>query len=403
MANILKKFIKGDLTIWIIFGLFFVFSSVEMFSITHDDAIRHIMFLIAGFLIMIGAHIIPYKWLRAVSFVILFMSWILLIYSKFDGMTINSTDRWIKIFGIQFQPSEFAKLGLIIVAADFIDRAKKSKLYSDNYYWILIGISAITCGLILIDNFSTAFLLAAIIFFMLILGGFYKKTLLTALFLITLLGSIVLLSIAFPKVADILPDRFTTWSSRVDNFADNPFDVGENLENLQEVSGKIAIARGGTFGVFPGNGEARKVMYGYYNDFIYASIIEETGLFGGILIIILFLALLFRAGIIANKCKSTFPAIVVLGLASMITTQALINMLVVVGAIPVTGQPLPFVSRGGTSIFITCIYLGMMQSVARYSSQANENEDFVEYKLNEENVESLDTNNHEEDEFQIFD
>ena len=144
-------------------------------------------------------------------------------------------------------------------------------------------------------------------------------------------------------------------------------------------------------------------MYGYYNDFIYASIIEETGLVGGILIIILFLTLLFRAGVIANKCKSTFPAIVVLGLASMITTQALINMLVVVGAIPVTGQPLPFVSKGGTSIFITCIYLGMRQSVARYSSQANENEEFVEYNLNEENVESLDTNNHEEDEFQIFD
>lgn len=403
MANILKKFIKGDLTIWIIYIFFFLFSSIEMFSMTHNNAIRHIVFLLVGFLIMVGVHTIPYKWLRALSFLFLIASWIFLVYAKFDNVTLNNTDRWVIIFGIQFQPSELAKLALIIVAADFIDRAKKNEIYSDKFFWVLIGVSVFTCGLICIDNFSTALLLAAIVFFMLILGGFYKYTFLTAFGVILLLALLVVTARAFPVVAEYLPDRLTTWTNRVENFTDgSKFDVGENLENLQEVSGKIAIAKGGIFGVFLGNGEARKVMYGHETDFIYASIIEETGLVGGILIIVLFVVLLFRAGVIARRCKSTFPTIVVLGLSSMIVLQALINMFVVVGVIPVTGQPLPFVSHGGTSIIITCIYLGMIQSVARYSSQANENEEFREYKFETENVESLNTDSNE-NEFQILD
>lgn len=403
MANILKKFIKGDLTIWIIYVFFFLFSSVEMFSMTHVNAIRHIMFLIVGFLIMVGAHLFPYKWLRALSFLLLLCSWIFLIYAQFDGMNLNETNRWVKIFGIQFQPSELAKLALIIVAADLVDRAKKSELYTDRYYWTLICVSAITCGLICIDNLSTAILLAVIVFFILILGGFYKKTLLITLAMVLFFSFSFFMLKTFPATEKVMPKRFSTWVNRIGDFSENNrYDVGENLENLQEVSGKIAIAKGGTFGVFPGNGEARKVMYGYNVDFIYASIIEEIGAVGGIFIIILYLVLLFRAGVIARKCTSVFPAIVVLGLASMVTLQAAINMLVVVGAIPVTGQPLPFVSHGGTSIVVTCVYLGMIQSVARYCKQANENEEFKEYKFNDTDVESLNMNNNEE-EFQILD
>jgi len=395
MHTLLKKYLKGDATLWIVFFFLCVVSVIEMYSASSTLAykasshlgpvLRHIGFLTGGVIIAFLVHLIPYRFIRIFSYLGLFISSILLVYVLFKGHSENDASRWLAIGGVQFQPSELAKLSVIIVAADLIsrirDNAKDEWIYFRNTIIMLICV----CGLILLENFSTAFILFAVVFIMMFIGRISLK------YLASLAGIMMLtLFIGYGAVKTIpeksMPHMFKrayTWVARIERHSDKDGKDTKyviNDKNRQEKYGQIAIARGGIFGVMPGNSVERDYLPQAYSDFIYSIIVEEMGLFGGFLVILLYLILLFRAGKIATNCSSVFPAVLVIGLSLMIVIQTFINMSVATSLIPVTGQPLPLISRGGTSILITCIYFGIILGITRQiiSEQLPVEENFVQ-------------------------
>lgn len=388
MESFLRKHIKGDATIWIVFIALCVISIVEMYSASSTLAykaasytapmFRHVSFLLLGAVLAVLVHFIPLSFIRLISYLGLALSFVMLIWVLFRGTTENDATRWLVIAGVQFQPSELAKLSVIIVSADFISRIKNPATDEKKYFWSTIVLLAIICPLILLENFSTAILLFAVVFTMLFIGRVsYKRLGLVAgsLLLLVFLGIVAIKIVPQEKMPSAF-DRAYTWTARIDRFADDKDnDIDKyviNDENLQVQHGRIAIARGGVFGVFPGNSVERDYLPQAYSDFIYAIIVEETGLFGGIFVILLYLILLFRAGRIATKSPTVFPAVLVIGLSLMIVVQAFVSMSVATSLGPVTGQPLPLISRGGTSILITCIYFGIIFGVTRQIQAVNQ-------------------------------
>jgi len=380
METLLKKYLKGDATLWIVFFFLCIVSVIEMYSASSTLAykaashtapmLRHVAFLTGGVMIAFFVHLIPYRFIRIFSYVGLMLSTALLIFVLFKGHSENDAARWLVIGGIQFQPSELAKLSVIIVAADLIsrirDNAKEEWIYFRNTIIMLIAV----CGLILLENFSTAFILFTVVFIMMFIGRISLKYLgsLAAVLVVTLvLGYGAIKTIPEGSMPHMFK-RGYTWVARIERHSDKEGKGGKyviNDKNRQEKYGQIAIARGGVFGVMPGNSVERDYLPQAYSDFIYSIIVEEMGLIGGIFVIILYLILLFRAGQIATRCSSVFPAILVIGLSLMIVIQTFINMSVATSLIPVTGQPLPLISRGGTSILITCIYFGIIFGITR--------------------------------------
>jgi len=395
METLLKKYLKGDATLWIVFFALCIVSVIEMYSASSTLAykasnhagpvLRHVAFLTGGVMIAFFVHLIPYRFIRISSYLGLFISSALLVFVLFKGHSENDAARWLVIGGIQFQPSELAKLSVIIVAADLIsrirDNAKDEWVYFRNTIIMLIAV----CGLILLENFSTAFILFAVVFIMMFIGRISLK------YLGSLAGILVIsLVIGYGAIKAIpetsMPHMFKrgyTWVARIERHSDKEGKGSKyviNDKNRQEKYGQIAIARGGVFGLMPGNSVERDYLPQAYSDFIYSIIVEEMGLIGGIVVIILYLILLFRAGKIATNCSSVFPAILVIGLSLMIVIQTFINMSVATSLIPVTGQPLPLISRGGTSILITCIYFGIIFGITRQikSEEVPVEESFVE-------------------------
>ncbi|MDP4238831.1 MAG: FtsW/RodA/SpoVE family cell cycle protein [Bacteroidota bacterium] len=394
METLLKKYFKGDATLWIVFFSLCILSIIEMYSASSTLAykasnhatpvLRHVGFLAGGVLIAFLVHTIPYRFIRIFSYLGLFISTALLIFVLFKGHSENDAARWLVIGGVQFQPSELAKLSVIIVAADLIsrirDNAKDEWIYFRNTMIMLIGV----CGLILLENFSTAFILFSVVFIMMFIGRISFK------YLGSMAGIlIVTLVIGYGAIKTIpegsMPHMFKrayTWAARIERHSDKEGKANKyviNDKNRQEKYGQIAIARGGIFGVMPGNSIERDYLPQAYSDFIYSIIVEEMGFIGGFVVIILYLILLFRAGKIATNCTSVFPAILVIGLSLMIVIQTFINMSVATSLIPVTGQPLPLISRGGTSILITCIYFGVILGITRQIKSEEEpvDEEFV--------------------------
>ncbi len=379
MSNIFTKYLKGDTVIWTVFFFLCVFSVIELYSASSTLAykmdshtapiVQHVTFLVVGACLAFFVHLVPYKYIRLLAYAGLLISFVLLIYVLLKGQSANEASRWIKIMGIQFQPSEIAKLSLVIVVADLVSRIRANPALENKYFtWIMV-ISAIIIGLIFLENFSTAGILGLIVFAMMFLGQIAWKKLgiiMGSIVGLLLLGYVVVKAVPEEKMPDAF-DRAYTWVARIDRTVqgndENKYVI--NDENLQVQHGRIAVARGGFFGVLPGNSVERDYLPHAYDDFIFAIIIEELGLFGGILIMLLYLWLLFRTGQIASVCKSTFPAMLVTGLGMLITLQAAVNMFVGSGFGLVTGQPLPLISRGGTSILITCIYFGIILGVIR--------------------------------------
>jgi len=380
METLFKRYLKGDTTLWVVFLALCILSVIEMYSASSTLAykasnhaipvIRHVGFLFGGVVIAFVVHMIPYRWIRIVSYVGLFLSAILLVFVLFKGHTENDAARWLVIGGVQFQPSELAKLSVIIVAADLIsrirDNSKEEWIYFRNTIIMLIGI----CGLILLENFSTAAILFIVVFIMMFIGRISMKYL-GSLAVILIIGLVLAYGAVKTIPQNVMPEKFRrayTWVNRIERHSDKGDKESKyvlNDKNRQEIYGQIAIARGGIIGVGPGNSVERDYLPQAYSDFIYSIIVEEMGLFGGIVVIILYLILLFRAGRIVMNCAAVFPAILVMGLSLMIVLQTFINMSVATSLIPVTGQPLPLISRGGTSILITCIYFGIILGITR--------------------------------------
>jgi cell division protein FtsW len=328
---------------------------------------RHTMILLAGLGIVLLVHSLETKFFIFLI-VGLPLAWLFLLGAKFFGATINGGNR----FFLGFQPSEFAKLCLIGTTAFALSKYVYSK--KDFIYKIIITVSAITCGIIVLDNFSTALLLFGVIYIMMFIGQI-PVTKLLKLALICVAAGALFGAFAFFIPEDTMTKVFKrggTWKARIeryknsDDVTDGAYVVNDN--NYQVTQAKIAIARGGLFGNMPGNGRQRDFLPQAYSDFIFAIIIEEMGLLGGIAVLSLYVFLFIRAGIIASRCEKLFPKYLVIGSALILVMQALANMAVAVSLIPVTGQPLPLVSRGGTSTLITCVFFGIILSVSRYEN-----------------------------------
>lgn len=368
MGGILKKYIKGDRIIWLVVGLLSLVSLLAVYSSTGTLAYRfqggntayyilkHSVILLMGIGIIFVTHSIPYKYYSRLSQVFLFSSIILLIITLFLGTSINQATRWLTLPGLGFtiQTSDFAKLALIMYLARLLSQKqneiKDLKLSFMPVLWPVLLI----CMLILPSNLSTALILLATSIILMFIGR------VRTLYLVALIGSGVFVIGIFIAIVMYSQSegRLGTWKNRIETF------LGGEGENYQSEQSKIAVASGGLIGKGPGNSTQRNFLPHPYSDFIFAIIIEEYGLVGAILIIAFYLWLLYRAGVIVRRSTRTFPALLAIGLTISIVLQAMINMAVVVGLVPVTGQPLPLVSMGGSSLVFTSVAIGIILSVS---------------------------------------
>lgn len=375
-----RNLFKGDKVIWAVFLVLCVISIIEIFSATSTlvyrqqnqwgPILRHTMFLIGGVGVILLIHNVPYRYFSSLIFVLL-ASILLLILTPFIGTTVNGAERWISIFGITIQPSEIAKISLMGTVAFLL--SKQNGMNDSMLFKWMIGLMVVVCGIIAMDNLSTALLLFIVCFMLMFVGN--VKFIRLAKVAIVGVGVVIALVLVLKMMPDSATEkgplsRFGTWKARLERFGDTkPAEDDEFVitdENYQVAHAKIAIANGGIIGKFPGNSTERDFLPQAYSDFIYAIIIEEMGIVGGVVVLLLYIIILIRAGIIAKRTEKLFPKFLVLGSAMMLSFQAFVNMAVAVHLIPVTGQPLPLISRGGTSTLITCAYFGLILSADRF-------------------------------------
>ena len=338
------------------------------------------LFIAAGVALAFGLQFVPSKFIRISSYLGLAISIVFLILT-FTGMgvEINGATRWLRIFGITFQPSELAKLTLILVVSDLLSRIKNEQ-DEKKYFFIVMALAVVVCGLIMVGNLSTAILLAGIIFLLFFLARVHIKywgtTVLIAMFmLIAGYFFVEKLYIEPNRPVTGVMRRATTWVGRIDDMVaewktpDQAFKLTD--DNYQRSIAKVAIARGGAspLGVLPGNSQERDFLPQAFADYIFAIIVEESGIIGALFLMLLYLAILFRSCLSSSKYADYSAMLMVMGLALMLTCQALVSMMVSVGIGPVTGQPLPMISRGGTSALITSIYFGIIMCVAREQNE----------------------------------
>jgi len=388
-VDLLRSIFKGDKVIWIIFVTLCLISVIEVFSASSSLAYgtqdywgpitQHSILLLFGAGIVVVVHNIAYRWFQALPFLLLPLSAFLLIFVMFAGSQINGASRWLSVAGIAFQPSEFAKMAVVIVTAYILSKNQDEDGASPKAFLYIMVITGVFCLLIAPENYSTAMLLFASVYLMMFIGRVQLKKLLI------LGGSLLAVLVLFLSFLLVTPNdtlnkipmghRFSTWKSRIVKFTDSqevPAAKFDTDQDGQVGHARIAIATSNVIGKGPGNSVQRDFLSQAYSDFIYAIIIEELGLVGGFIVVFLYICLLVRAGRIAQKCQKAFPAFLVLGIALLLVIQAMFNMMVAVGLAPVTGQPLPLISRGGTSIFINCAYIGMILSVSRYTMHLEE-------------------------------
>lgn len=393
-----------DRTFWGLFIMLIVVAIIALFSASstlvymHHSALgpigQQMFFIVLGVMAAFGIQYIPSQWIRFGGYLLLVISTLLVYSTMIPGnpmvVSINGAARWVRIAGITFQPSELAKLSLIIVVADQLARIHNEEDKKKYFYRTLV-IAAVVMLPVMASNLSTAVLIGLIIFCLWILARIpWKYTLSVVGIAVMVLGlgyAIVEFGFVRPKREMHGPfRRATTWVARIDrHFVDEGSSKYQLTDdNIQEVYASVAIARGGTtpLGVFPGNSKERDYLPLAFADYIFAIIVEESGLVGAGFLIFLYLAILFRACNISSRYNDMPAMLMTMGLALMITCQALISMLVAVGLGPVTGQPLPLVSRGGTSVLITSIYFGIMMGVSREQIMLRE-------RVNETKVESF--------------
>lgn len=380
-----------DRVYWLLFGLLIIVAILALFSASSTLAFAHgntlspildqMLFICAGVLVAFIVQFIPSHYIRICGYIGLLISigMLLLTYAGM-GVTINGATRWLRIGGIVFQPSELAKLTLIIVVADLLSRIK-NKDDEKKYFFIVLGITGFVCLLILFNNLSTTLLLGGIVFLLFFLARVHIKYWGSVL-LITiglLVGGYFLVKEVYVKpgrqIEASLMQRAITWVNRVDAMVEEfkaPGDSKQSLEeNYQRTIAKVAIAHGGAspVGVLPGNSTERDFLPQAFADYIFAIIVEESGLIGSFLLMLLYLSILFRSCLISSKYADYSAMLMVMGLALMLTCQALVSMMVSVGIGPVTGQPLPLISRGGTSALVTSLYFGIIMCVAREQNE----------------------------------
>ncbi|CAM1355800.1 MULTISPECIES: FtsW/RodA/SpoVE family cell cycle protein [Tenacibaculum] len=382
MKNIFRH-IKGDRAIWAIVAVLAIFSFMPIYSAstnlvyvvgngsTLGHLVKHIVLLITGFAVIYGVHKIPYRYFSGGSVLMLPVVVLLLVFTLAQGTTIGGANasRWIRIpfVGIGFQTSTLAGLVLMVYVARYLAKNKEKVIsFKESLLqlWLPVGLVLV---LILPANFSTT----AMVFFMILMVSFIGGYPLKYIGYILGIGLFaflffILVAKAFPEA---MPNRVNTWKSRIESFSQP-----DGEEDYQVEKAKIAIATGGVIGKGPGKSVQKNFLPQSSSDFIYAIIVEEYGFAGAIVVIFIYFLLLFRILITAKKATTIFATLLVVGVGIPIVFQAMINMAVAVNILPVTGQTLPLISSGGTSIWMTCFALGMILSV---SASKNETEETI--------------------------
>lgn len=361
------KYLRGDKGIWTIVMILSCVSIAAVYSSTGRLAylkqggdttyymFKHLGILLAAWGIMYGVHRIRYTYFARFS---LLMVWpvLALLAMTLTMATVNDAARWIKLGPVSFQPSELAKLVIVIFMARQLTKYQPV-IKERGTLFRLLWAPLVGAALIFPENLSTSLLLLVTCFVMMIVGGVAGRYI-WSMAAAGVLFVALFLSVLHFVPSENLPGRFSTWKARVERFG------GEGEESYQVTQSKIAIAGGRVFGKGPGNSTQRNFLPHPYSDYIYSLIIEEYGMFAGIGVLMLYLWFLMRGISIARRCKGSFGSYMVLGVTFMLTLQALINMGVAVDLLPVTGQPLPFLSMGGTSLFFTACGIGLILSVS---------------------------------------
>lgn len=421
---------KGDKGVWMIYFFLCMISLVEIYSasstLTYETGnhlapvINQAGFLMAGFLVILLVHRIPCKWFMLFPFALLPLAIVFLIYATFFAPEVNETGRWIAVGPIRFQPSELGKAALIMSVAVVLAKTQvektvfvrgKQKTVASAIkggrtlaFKIIMGMTVLICGLIFPENFSTAAMLALVIVVMMFIGHIPLDLMGKSALVVALMGVVAVMMMITLDTATLksIPGckRLATVKARFERRVESQKENNDSIDfakyindqNAQVTHAFIAVANSNVIGLGPGNSIERDFLFHAESDFIYSIIIEEMGLAGGAFVLFLYFVLLIRVGRIAQKCRRFFPAYLVLGFGIMMVLQAFVNMGVAVGLFPVTGQPLPLISRGGTSILITSFYIGVILSVSRYAEKISE-----EQKMKTAVVSSGETNEYYDD------
>lgn len=396
--NVKKKInwsglMQGDLVIWMVFILLLMISVVEVYSASStmsyggkssywEPVMQHGSFWLIGLVTAWFVSRVPCNFFKLGGTLGLFFALVLQLVALFSGK-INGSGRWIHLWGLTFQPSELTKMALVTYLAFIFSSLRNGKEVSSvgNKFAAFGAIASL--ALIVTENLSTAVLI-----FLIVLGmAFYAQVrgrLLAIIVVLVVAVGAAGFTFAYSVPEETLAEwrasenpithRVPTWVARITDKHETPDDPKDYdiTDNIQVTHARIAVATSHGIGKGPGKSRQRDYLPQAYSDFIYAIIIEETGILGGLVVMFLYLLFMWRCRTIAERCKSLFPSYLVMGLSLMIVLQAMVNMAVAVGAMPVTGQPLPLISRGGSSILINCICVGMILSVSRTAKKTGE-------------------------------
>ena len=401
----LGNIFKGDKVIWMIFFFLCMISIVEVYSASSSlsfkggnywsPIVKHAGILLVGTFMMVVVLNVKCKYFKLATPILLFISFFTLIWVLLAGAKTNDANRWISFLGIQFQPSEIAKGTLILAVAQILSAMQTPNGADRKAFKFILIVCGVIIAPIALENLSTAVLLFGVIILMMFIGRVPLQQLgklLGTLALAATFALVMILVIGKSKPDETVQNKNTlteqvmsdkeeetgfiasifhradTWKARINKFLNHEYIAPEDFDldkDGQVGHANIAIASSNIVGKGPGNSNERDWLSQAFSDFIYAIIIEEMGIEGAALVALLYIFLLFRSGQIANRCENNFPAFLAMGIALLLVSQALFNMLVAVGLAPVTGQPLPLISKGGTSTIINCIYIGVILSISR--------------------------------------
>lgn len=414
MNKRISNIFKGDKVIWMVFFFLCMISIVEVFSASSNltyksnnfimPIIKHSGTIIFGVVVAIITLNIPCRYFKLLTPMALAISFITLLWVLVAGQNINGAQRVIEIPGFTFQPSEIAKGSLILAVAQILSAMQHEHGADRNAFKYIMFLTLPMAFLIMVENLSTALLLCSVIFLMMFIGRVPYRQL---GWLMAIAGALVVLALSFVMlvgsnnadgttkeateqiaqkeetkkkegVIESLFHRADTWKGRILKFSNKEEIAPEDYDldkDAQVAHANIAIVSSNIIGKGPGNSVERDFLAQAFSDFIYAIVIEEMGILGAAFVVLLYVILMFRAARIASRCENNFPAFLIMGLALLFVVQASFNMMVAVGIVPVTGQPLPLISKGGTSTVINCAYIGAMLSVSRSAKLRMKNSD----------------------------
>ena len=402
MNKKLGNIFKGDKVIWMVFFFLCMVSIVEVYSASSSlsykggnywsPILKHCGILAIGTFMMVVVLNVKCKYFKLVTPFLLFFSFVTLLWVLVAGQATNDANRWMNFLGIQFQPSEIGKGALVLAVAQILSAMQTNEGADKKAFSYILFVSAFIVLPIVPENLSTAMLISVTVVLMMFIGRVPLQQIGKLLGVVALIGVVGIAMVMLvgtdekkaadkqvlteqvavekdePSKAEKLLHRMDTWKARINKFLSSEEVAPEDYDldkDAQVGHANIAIASSNIVGKGPGNSNERDFLSQAFSDFIYAIIIEEMGIEGAAMVALLYIILLFRTGRIANRCENSFPALLAMGIALLLVTQALFNMLVAVGLAPVTGQPLPLISKGGTSTIINCIYIGVILSISR--------------------------------------